>query len=232
MISCEDSADLVFVQITSSGSELVLTSVHHLCESVAIQSHTDGSHLGHSVTSVDHVSSPSVHNLSELREPRGDLVRVSFLDLIVSADVPEVSPLGIEWGRSWSHWFILISIGTKAWSVVFGFFLVLRCSTDLIKPLGMDLIDGLLSVIFQRSSVEVSLKSIQESVVLGLVDSGVLDHQASILVKGLSNLFAIRLVRGRFSKEAFDVNDRHFYGSAFEQNVPGQSCQHYSCLFY
>lgn len=138
----------------------MFAAIEHLGEGVAVQPHTNGSHLGNSIAPIDHVPAPSVHNFPEFREVFGCLVGVPFLDLIIGADVPEVSPLGVEGGWSRGHWFVILGVGVETFPVVFSFFFELWCGPHLEVIVGIYILGGFVGVVVHRTGLEVFLKSV------------------------------------------------------------------------
>lgn len=131
MVTCENSSYFIFIKITSSWSQFMLSTVQHFTESISVKTHSNSCHLSNSVASVNHMSTPSIHDRPKFREIIRSLVGISFFNFIISANVPEISPFGIKWRRRRSDRLVLFTIGIEAFSMILGFLFIFWSCTNL-----------------------------------------------------------------------------------------------------
>ncbi len=73
--------------------------------------------------------------------------------------------------------------------------------------LGEDIGDGSVSVVFEGAFVEEVFHHVEESVVLGSIDPWILDDEAPVLLKGISNSLTIFFVVSCSIEEVVDIDN-------------------------
>ena len=203
--TCEHSIDFILGQVATSGGKFVWSILHKFGESIFFETQSQGGHLSNNIASIDHVISPSVHNSAPFREIEWGLVG-DGIDWI--ADVPEVPPFGVEWWRVWSVGLIFRSVAFSKVFVSPGLFGVFGSSTDLEIVVRVYIGDDSSAVEISSSFGEVFFHHVEELGVLLLVDSGVFDDEAAVLLESLGHSFTV-LSGSLTFEERFNIDDRN-----------------------
>jgi hypothetical protein len=207
------SADIIANEIRSGRSQEMSTSLHSLCESIGLESHTNGSHLGCCGTSLKELRAPPVHLLLPVRE---SLLWDNLREIIIGAlraftDFPHISPLHVHSGWEWRKRLVFLRQVLDFFEMVTSSLNLLRGNTDLEVVLRLSIGQMLTRVIAIGGSLEVSFHEIDVIFVLLLVGSGVSEDQNAVLVKTVSHLLAFLFPARLPLKEGLDVDNWHLF---------------------
>lgn len=152
---------------------------HHFGENISWKSQSQCCHFCNNVASINHMVTPSVHNWWPFREINWNLVGSSINWI---SNVPEISPLGIEWRWNWSKSFILRFVSFDKVFMSSGFFCVLWSSTNLEVIVGINVSNLSALIEISSSFSKIFLHHVEKFSIFLLVDSGIFDDQATIFL--------------------------------------------------
>lgn len=180
-------------------------SFHHLSENIPLKSHPDGGHLSHSATAIDHVLTPALDGIFELRKVLGHLILSNILHHI--SNIPEISPFGVK--RRWrgGEGLVVLTEVFGDFLAVSGFLSVLGSGSDLKIIFREDIRNRSPRIEFLGPLVKELLKHVKEFIVLLNIDPGIFDDKTTIMMQSLSNSFTVLRVTTTLSKERLHIDD-------------------------